>query len=55
MQTGLSKAGVADKQAEAQSKALAEIFDYQAATKKDLQDTETRLNAKFDKKITEVK
>jgi hypothetical protein len=50
----LKQAGVPDKQAEAQSEALAEIFDYQAATKKDLQDTETRLNAKFDNKLSEL-
>jgi septal ring factor EnvC (AmiA/AmiB activator) len=50
----LKQAGVPDKQAEAQSEALAEIFDYQAATKKDLQDLETRLSTKIDGKISEV-
>jgi hypothetical protein len=51
----LKQAGVPDKQAEAQSEASAEIFDYQAATKKDLQETETRLSIKLDSKISEVK
>lgn len=51
----LKQAGFSDKQAEAQSEALAEIFDYQAATKKDLQDTETRLIAQFDVKMSEMK
>lgn len=31
------------------SEALAEIFDYQVATKKNLQDTETRLKVKIEK------
>jgi hypothetical protein len=51
----LKQAGVPDKQAEAQSEALAEIFDYQAATKKDLQDVEIKLTATFNGKISEVK
>src|SRR5690349_17573968 len=51
----LKQAGVPDKQAEAQSEALAEIFDYQAATKKDLQDVEARLNIRFDNKLLDVK
>jgi hypothetical protein len=51
----LKQAGVPDKQAEAQSEALAEIFDYQAATKKDLQDIEIKLTATFNGKISEVK
>ncbi|MCD6039755.1 MAG: hypothetical protein K0S27_1155 [Gammaproteobacteria bacterium] len=43
----LKQSGVPDKQAEAQSEALAEIFDYQTATKKDLQEVEGKLNVKI--------
>jgi membrane-bound ClpP family serine protease len=50
----LKESGVPEKQAEAQSAALAEIFDYQAATKKDLQNVEERLSVKIDNKIAEV-
>ena len=50
----LKSAGVPDKQAEAQSGALAEIFDEQSASKKDLQETEARLMAAMDSKISEV-
>ncbi len=48
------EADMPDKQAEAQSAALIELFDYQAATKKDLKETESQLNLKFDNKIAEV-
>ena len=51
----LKSAGVPDKQAEAQSGALAEIFDEQSASKKDLQETEARLIAHVDNKIATLK
>ncbi|MCC2667112.1 MAG: hypothetical protein K0R24_2286 [Gammaproteobacteria bacterium] len=51
----LKEAGIPEKQAEAQSAALSEIFDYQAATKKDLQDAELRLISQFEIKISEMK
>ena len=51
----LKSAGVPDKQAEAQSGALAEIFDEQSASKKDLQETEARLIAHIDNKIVVLK
>ena len=44
----LKEAGVPDKQAEAQCAALVELFDYQAATKKDLQESESRLRHDLD-------
>jgi hypothetical protein len=50
----LKEAGVPDKQAEAQSEALAHIFDYKAATKKDLQELETRLSIGFNTKISSL-
>lgn len=50
----LKEAGVPDKQAEAQSEALAHIFDYKAATKKDLQELEVRLSMDFSTKITNL-
>lgn len=57
----LKNAGVPDKQAEAQSEALAHIFDYKAATKKDLQEMDIHLSAKItaldikiDNKVTEL-
>lgn len=50
----LKEAGVPDKQAEAQSEALAHIFDYKAATKKDLQESESRLSSELDKKVMEL-
>ena len=50
----LKEAGVPDKQAEAQSEALAHIFDYKAATKKDLQELETRLSMEFNTKISSL-
>ena len=51
----LKQAGVPDKQAEAQSGALAEIFDEQTATKKDLQDMEMRLTATLRADMSEMK
>ena len=50
----LKEAGVPDKQAEAQSEALAHIFDYKAATKKDLQELETRFSVEFNTKISSL-
>jgi len=46
----LKDAGIPDKHAEAQSEALAAIFDDQVATKKDLPETE----AKFEKALQET-
>jgi hypothetical protein len=51
----LKEAGVPDKQAEAQSEALAHIFDYKAATKKDLQELELRLSTELNTKISDLK
>jgi hypothetical protein len=58
----LKEAGVPDKQAEAQCAALVELFDYQAATKKDMQESEARLKhdlqeseARLKEKIAEMK
>lgn len=58
----LKDAGVPDKQAEAQCAALVELFDYQAATKKDVQESEARLKqdlreseSRLERKISEIK